>query len=67
MEHCFSYYNDKIQKYEYFINGSINKFLELIKASNIQEDDCYNEAKENYLKICEDYKKMNIIFDIKKP
>jgi len=67
MKNYFSYYNDKMQKYEYFINDSINKFLELIKASNIQEDDNYNEVKENYLEIFEDYKKMNIIFDIKKP
>ena len=67
MEYYFSYYNDKMQKYECLINDDINKFLGLIKRSNIQEDDNYNEAKENYLKIFEDYKKMNIIFDIQKP
>jgi len=67
MKEYYFNYNDKMKKYESLINDNINKFLGLIKASNIQEDDCYNEAKENYLKICEDYKKMKIIFDIKKP
>ena len=67
MKYYFSKYNNKMKEYESLTNDFIIKIIKLIAASNIQADDNYNEAKENYLKIYDDYKKMNIIFDIKKP
>ena len=56
-KYCLFTCNDKMKKYENLINYDISKFLGLIEASSIQADDSYNEAKENYLEIYEDYKK----------
>ena len=61
MKNYLVYYIVEITKYENLINEVIQIFLGLIEASYIQEDDNYNEAKDNYLKIYEVYKAINNI------
>ena len=61
MKSCLAYYTVEIIKYENCVNENIKRFLGLIEASYIQADDSYNEAKENYLMIYEDYKKIKNI------
>ena len=61
MKNYLVYYIVEITKYENLINEVIQIFLGLIEASYIQEDDSYNEAKNNYLKIYEAYKTINNI------
>jgi hypothetical protein len=53
-----SYYRNKKYKFESLINEFTKIFFGLIEASYIPEDDSYKEAKEKYLEIYEDYKKI---------
>ena len=56
MKNYLVYYIVEISKYENLINEVIQIILGLIEASYIQQDDSYNEAKNNYLKIYEAFK-----------
>ena len=56
MKNYLVYYIVEISKYENLINEVIQIILGLIQASYIQQDDSYNEAKNNYLKIYEAFK-----------
>jgi len=60
MKNYLVYYIVEIIKFENFINEVIQIFLGLIESNYIKEDDNHNEAKNNYLKIYEDYKKLKI-------